>query len=372
MNAASIAPDVAQAVARFAEAVRARLADLTADERDELAGGLEADLADLVEERGVEALGDPVAYARELRSAAGLDPVTGKLRGRRPVGETVAGWLDVAHDRWDRAVTGLPGAPWELVVSLRPVWWVLRAYVAVQAIDLVSGNGWTMALMPTLSGFEIPLLVVATVLSVQMGRGRLWPAGAHGVLPRVVLLGLNLLALALTPAVFGKLPTGVSWETVGQASYPVGGEGEGLAHDGVEVSNVYPYDADGQPLVGVQLFDQNGAPLKVGQYVQGGDFQNWAYPWSNVNGEVWNSFPMPEAPYDDGEHCCDRMPSPWTSDTPPAFLRPPFDQVPAVTIPDAAYGDRTAQGAPDEKSQAEKPEANKSGAEKSPAKKPGR
>ncbi len=104
-------------------------------------------------------------------------------------------------------------------------------------------------------------------------------------------------------------------------------------------SNVYPYDADGQPLTGVQLFDQDGNPLRVGEYVQGGDYSTWAYPWTNVNGEVWNAFPMPEAPYDNADYCCDRMPSPWTSDTPPTFQRPPLDQVPSIEIPDAAYGE---------------------------------
>lgn len=35
-------------MSEFAAAVRARLADLSEDEREELTGGLEADLADLV------------------------------------------------------------------------------------------------------------------------------------------------------------------------------------------------------------------------------------------------------------------------------------------------------------------------------------
>lgn len=357
MSTASLTPEVAD----FAAAVRTQLADLTPDEREELAGGLEADLSDLVEERGTDALGDPVLYARELRSAAGLEPSMGAVREKRAVGETVNGWLDAAHERWDRAVTGLPGSPWEFVQSLRPAWWVLRAYVAVQSIDLLAGGSWGMNWVPTLDNLGIPMLVLAVVLSVQIGRGRLWPAG---FLARVVLLGLNLFALAMVAPVFGSLPN-VTYADVDSA-YNETAYTDGITGNGTEVSNIYPYDADGQPLTGVQLFDQDGRPLNVSEYVQGGDYLNWTYPWTNVNGQVWNAFPMPEAPYNNDDYCCDRVPSPWTSSTPPTFLRPPLDQVPAVEIPDAAYGEA---GPPAETSPEGSPGTTP---EETPKKKPGK
>ena len=348
MNTASIAPEVAKAVTQFAEAVRARLADLTVDEREELAGGLEADLADLVEERGVEALGDPVVYAEELRTAAGLSPAMGKVKTNRPAGETVDGWLDAAHERWDRAVTGLPGSPWEFVVSLRPVWWVLRAYVAVQTIDLFFGDGgYNMRWVPMLDGLGIPLLVVVVLLSVQIGRGKLWPGTTGSMITRLALLGLNLFAVYMTAPVFGSLPN-VGWDQYSNAESGYGDTG--ITSNGRQVSNVYAYDSEGQPLTGVQLFDQNGDPLAVDESLMSDSVSSgWAYPWSNVNGEVWNTFPMPEAAYDNGDYCCDRMPSPWTSKTPPTFTRPPVDQVPSVTIPDAAYGESEAQETTPEK-----------------------
>ena len=37
----------------------------------------------------------------------------------------------------------------------------------------------------------------------------------------------------------------------------------GLYLDGTWVSNIYPYDAKGRPLVGVQLFNQVGKPINV-------------------------------------------------------------------------------------------------------------
>ncbi len=35
-----------------------------------------------------------------------------------------------------------------------------------------------------------------------------------------------------------------------------------LAHeDGSSITNIFPYDAQGQPLSGVRLYDQNGRPI---------------------------------------------------------------------------------------------------------------
>lgn len=50
----------------FGDAVRARFSDLDADEREDLLDGLEADMADLVDERGSEALGDPRGVRRRV------------------------------------------------------------------------------------------------------------------------------------------------------------------------------------------------------------------------------------------------------------------------------------------------------------------
>ncbi len=59
-------------------AVRAWLADLPADEVEDLTAGMEADLAERAAESGGGTLGallgEPEAYAAELRSAAGLPP----------------------------------------------------------------------------------------------------------------------------------------------------------------------------------------------------------------------------------------------------------------------------------------------------------
>jgi hypothetical protein len=56
-------------VRRFVVAVREHLSDLTEEEREELVGGLDADMSDLVAEQGVGSLPDPDGYASERRAA---------------------------------------------------------------------------------------------------------------------------------------------------------------------------------------------------------------------------------------------------------------------------------------------------------------
>ena len=88
----------------FVRAVRERLEDLTEEEREELVGGLDADINDLVEERGLDALPAPSDYARELRTAAGFDPEMRPVRSPRSAATRVTGVLDAAHARWDALV----------------------------------------------------------------------------------------------------------------------------------------------------------------------------------------------------------------------------------------------------------------------------
>ncbi len=329
MNTILTTPDVKL----FVRAVREHLEDLTDEEREELVGGLEGDMSDLVEERGVESLPEPADYARELRAAAGFTPEAVVDRRRpRALAARVEGLLDSARERWDRFAGGLPGNPWELVVALRPVWWVLRAWVAVQLVDLLWGSGgynYGLSPIPSLLGWGLPLLAVAVLGSVLIGLGRLWPGPGRGrVGGRLVLLALNILAIAVTPVVLGSIYTpekAEAWyggDTAGMVQ-PT----DGLAFNGQAVANIYPYDAQGHLLTGVQLVDRQGRRLAVTEdpYGEEGGWGEFVHaPWLNGRTQLYSVFPLPEQTVDQdtGDPVGD-----------PRLQAPPFASLPAVTLP---------------------------------------
>jgi hypothetical protein len=319
----TIAPEVQE----FLDAVRAQLADLDPDEQRDITEGLEADLTDLVAERGRGALGDPVAYARELRAAAGLQPEMSRTRVRPDLSTRIHRLLDEVHRGWDRVVGRLPGDPQGLLDVLRPVWWVLRGWIAVQVAALWLGD-WALTLVP---GGDLPgaaAVVLGAALSVQLGRGRLWPADGWRRIAvlRLGLVGLNCLAVAMVPVVLNGLDHGrhASYSRGFELGYQNGArdirdsqsgtDKAGLYSDGTWVSQIYPYDAHGRPLVGVQLFNQVGQPINVitqpayadtctigdtGQCDDapvdrdGQQLPRVYYPWTNGSAQLLNVFPIP-------------------------------------------------------------------------------
>jgi hypothetical protein len=239
-------------VAAYVTAVRAHLDDLAPDEAEELTGGLEADLSDLAAESDdplTVRIGPPAAYADELRAAAGLPPRVG--RPARP--SALARFrtdADQLHDalrrqRWWPEVSSL-------LATLRPVWWVARALIALWLVRSVLGTDVRSA------GFlGLLVLVVLVVASVELGRGR-WSRFAW---VRPLVVAGDVLAALLV------LPMAVSWLGAYDGQYsggPVSSEvPTGLTNGGAPVTNVFGYDEQGRPLARVQLFDQDGRPLAV-------------------------------------------------------------------------------------------------------------
>jgi hypothetical protein len=325
----------AGAVPAFVAAVRSHLADLTEEEREELVGGLEADLAERLAE-GEGDLGDPAAYAAELRAAAGLER---RSRGRLGSsagdldGEAVRRWLDDTHDRWDQAMSRPGLAPtWDFLTTLRPVWWVARAVVAVLLVGVV----W-------------PLVLVAAVVSVQIGRRRWWPGNrvTRSVGTRVLLLGLNLFAVAMAPLAVAELPFGGGYGSSAVYVPPT----PGLQDRGLFVENVFPFDAAGRPLTGVQLFDQAGRPLVVGRDVRlrwsdDGSTSTALFPWYNGGTRLWNVFPLPARTLPErGDFAPQRVrPEAWDSTRPPALPTAPLAVVPPASLPTAAASPSPSAG----------------------------
>lgn len=347
MNTTTVPPEVRT----FIEEVRGQLADLDADELREITDGLEADLSELVDDQGIGALGDPVDYALELRAAAGLSAQV-RVRARAPIGVRVHVLLDAAGARWQRLLDAAPGDPRGLLESLQPVWWVARAWLAVQVGALAAGS-WTLTVVPGEDVQGAALLLVAVVLSVQLGRGRLVPGDRmrRNAFLRVLLLGLNVFALAMIPGVANGLEhghdaaRGRAFED-GFRNAVQGMQGEepkaGLYANGHWVSQIYPYDAQGHPLVGVQLYDQTGKPINVITqtecvYLDSGrgeaDYEHGRvyYPWTDGAAQKKNVFPVPSKVQD--ANTPDPDPMAFQGKDKPSVGQFPFVTVPRVSLP---------------------------------------
>lgn len=338
-------PEVADFVAR----VRARLAGLSDEEREELVGGLEADLTELVADGGsVAELGDPRAYADELRAAAGLDSartsrLPGVRRPRRPVRQVVEDAFGRAGASWDSLVSRPRVAPaWEVTAVLRPAWWVLRAWVAVQLLDQLTGP-WEYATLVPRFGDPLtgPLLLLAAVLgSVLLGLRRLWPASAspRSLLARTVLLALNAFAVLMLLVTLENFP---SSRFINDASHPAASgmygpmRFPGLMNDGRAVTNVFAYDAQGNPLTGVQLYDQRGEPLEVAHdrigRVRTPEGPAVLYPWENGEKNLWHVYPLPVR-QQPGWNWAPKEGA-WGSERPPYLPQPPLAVVPPASVP---------------------------------------
>ena len=231
----------------FAAAVRRELHDLGPDVIDELTDGLEADLADSLADGG--SLGDPVAYAAELRAAAGLDP-----RGRRsrPSELDAAAKAAIAELRAEAAgfVSRHPVARGvvEFFVSLRPVWWVLRGWVVFALL-----NAPTMSLVPQNEIHWIPLIGLI-VVSVQWGRGRWLPWRWM----RAAVVVVSIVSLLVLPVVVASTARITSPD-----QYYAEPISDGIMLDGQQVTNIFAYGPDGTALSDVRLFDQYGNTLAV-------------------------------------------------------------------------------------------------------------
>ena len=286
-------------IAEFAAAVRRHLDDLPLDEVDDLTGGLEADLSEQAsDEQGDLHLDDPASYAAELRASAGLPPRSSstlplRRRVRQRLDSLEAATLRITHS------TRLGSWLVEFALAVRPVWWVLRGWVVYQLLTVVLLG--RSALVP--SGLVMwVMLFAALVLSVQWGRGR-WAPGSFLRVLRVVVSVVAIVALPFVTV----WALNEARANSGYSSPVVYTDPTGLQLDGQRVTNIFGYDAEGNPVTDLQLFDQNGDPLvTIGsalvweEYDYTVDGTTVPVPFaSSPRGNIWNVYPLREAPVDD-------------------------------------------------------------------------
>jgi hypothetical protein len=253
----------------YLAAVEHELADLPADDRsallEDLALHLDALTAEDDDRPIAVRLGPPAAYAADLRAAAGL-PARGA--GSLPA---IAG----LRERMDRIratpaarrVAPAARATQRFLNDLRPGWWVLRGYLLVLVPCLLAYDGVRDFPVPApLGSNELGLLLVVLAVagSVALGRRTLPRAARALVVAGGVVLAVMPLAIWQSAAANGltREPSYMPWSEPAPAEqagdrYPL------LSRYG-PVTDVLPYSADGTPLEGVLLFDQDGRPLQVG------------------------------------------------------------------------------------------------------------
>ncbi|PTU57375.1 hypothetical protein DBB34_04360 [Sphaerisporangium cinnabarinum] len=402
----------------YAQQVRAHLADLRPDQVEELADGLEADLAEAVVDApgalprrttgsapavdgpdgapgggpdgavgtgAPEALDDigldlvaffgpPAEYAAELRAAAGLPPAVAPdgTRGPRPgvrrrvraLGASLAadwraGWQPVTSSPQWASTT-------EFLRALTPAWWILRGWV-VATLLLALVAGYPVAVLPPdLSARVVVLLAV--VVSVQWGRGRWLPTRGLRKVGRPLSVAA---AVAAVPAVLVAASASASSPYAWDRGYEQGrsdassglvssvsfGSGDspgtaGVWVDGAQVSNLFVYDAAGEPLRDVQVFDDRGRQVRT--VTEEGASGPWAVP--DVEGtwyfqpalatdgrERWNVYPLRAVAEEDVEYReGDGRPVPATGtrtrDMPWPFLQAP------TAVPSSVGAGETSSG----------------------------
>lgn len=252
--------DLRPEVADFLAQVEQRLLDLPTAERDEVLGGLAADLDELVSEHGVQALGDPDRYAAELRAAAGLpasapSSTTGATRGLVGARAALVDSVDAVRAGWDRVLAAAPGDTAGFLGALRPAWWVLRAWVAWMLVQDLRGP-YVVVDLPWLL-----VLVVLVVASVQLGRG----AGGLGRLVRrsvgirLLVVALNLLALSLLPGAADRAAWAVAeqraWQPTPGNATVVEVDSEVVTWRGRQACELEVRDAEGRPVPGATVLD---------------------------------------------------------------------------------------------------------------------
>ena len=345
----------AERIHTFADAVRAELADLPAEEVDDLVEGLVGDLTDQAADHdGAIDLGDPVAYAEELRAAAGLP-------ARGPVVDTKTPWrarLAAVGARAAERIRSSAFGAWllDLLIALRPVWWVLRGLVLAALVLLPAGLG-----PRTLTGYSgMPaqvytwaLVVLFVLISVQWGRERWLPKNWL----RHIRVVASIIALLAMPALFGYFTTIVVNSTsVRDFSYEAP---RGLLLDGAQIGNLFVYDRDGNPITGAQLYTDKGTPVNL-YGSDSADLSNGVNgPWQSADmvtvpfrdsqgRPIWNIYPLHVAQYDPSG----------AADTIGDYVdaKPPFLRAPArmIAIPEPSPG-ATSPATPGTESPAPRP-----------------
>jgi hypothetical protein len=272
--AAHVPSDVETYLAR----VRDALADVPADERNDLLAEVEASLYESASESGgsvAARLGPPEEFAAELRSAAGLHaPAEPQPAGLREALARVE-----ADPRVARALGFLR--------ELAPIWWAVRGYVLVAALALLAGTSWSTShgAVPRTGSAKLGAAAISIAVLASIGLG-LWGRRSRASRLPLALVNVALLGATIPVAIH------LSHSNAQPVATPVFVQTEippGLLYNGAPVSNIFPYSRGGRLLHDVFLYTGAGTPL---------DVSTTAYdpyrriPQTKTGTPVFNAFPL--------------------------------------------------------------------------------
>lgn len=230
-------------ITAFAEAVRAELSDLPKREIQELTDGLEADLAEKFADEGVDfSSASATEYAAELRAAAGIDPKPAKRSAfsSKALYDNIEAWF-----RKTKTGTSIL----EFGISVRPIWWVLRALVAW---FIFAGVFYSF----TAGAILLPIFIL---LSVQWGRKK-WFTNRFFA---AILLPLNLVAILLVIPAQGMLIMKLNnYANAEQMLRTMPGI-DGLRYNGEPVTELKAFDSENQEVSGLIYRNQLGEAIEI-------------------------------------------------------------------------------------------------------------
>jgi hypothetical protein len=121
------------------------------------------------------------------------------------------------------------------------------------------------------------------------------------------VIGGNILLIVLVPYIFGWAINSIYSSAYASIDQGYSDQsGSGLTYGGNQVGNIFAFDAQGNPLTGVQLYDQDGRPLNAVSdpsntgylsYTDANGNETVVVPSSAVPGRPgWNVYPLGSVP----------------------------------------------------------------------------
>lgn len=279
-------------VEKFISEIEAFLQDLGPELREDILREVRENLeARAEDENGEPLLPNSLEYANDLRQAAGLEPVAPQ---KKVFKELFAGVKEQLN------ASPVASAVRKFLRPFKPLFWVALGISAFGFIQLyVLGDSPYIGVPSNLEQWLVWIVLILG--SVWVGSKNLGPL-LNRVRAYAVLAALIPMAIMFQGITYGVVTT-IDELVNGNPALRT----TGLIYNGMPVTNILPYDADGNLLRDVRLVDDQGQPLNssarelvtpIVQELEDGNIKITGYlrPSRGQEGsEVWNVYPLKAA-----------------------------------------------------------------------------